>query len=82
MIAARLLEVGYGVAKPLGESTRYDLIIEDGDGAFWRVQCKTGWLSGNKETLMFEPLWSKSSVPAPCSDKSEQPVWDKNGRGL
>jgi len=52
-IAARLLEVGYGVAKPLGESTRYDLIIEDGDGKFWRVQCKTAWLSGNKEALIF-----------------------------
>ena len=40
-IIARLLEVGYTVLTPYGDSSRYDLVIEDADGKFWRVQCKT-----------------------------------------
>ncbi len=28
--------------KNIGGSERYDLVIEDADGQFWRVQCKTG----------------------------------------
>ena len=43
-IIARLLDVGYNVLTPYGDNTRYDLVIEDADGQFWRVQCKTGWI--------------------------------------
>ena len=45
IILARLAEVGYVVSIPFGENQRYDLVIEDGDARFYRVQCKTGWLS-------------------------------------
>lgn len=31
-IIARLLTIGYEVLKPIGETHRYDLIIEDADG--------------------------------------------------
>jgi PD-(D/E)XK nuclease superfamily protein len=31
------------VLTPYGGSERYNLVIEDADGQFWRVQCKTGW---------------------------------------
>ena len=38
----RLLECGYTVLQPIGQMHRYDLVIEDADGKFWRVQVKTG----------------------------------------
>jgi hypothetical protein len=43
-IIARLLEVGYTILTPYGDSSRYDLVIEDAEGKFWRVQCKTAWM--------------------------------------
>jgi len=45
---ARLLEVGYTVLVPYGDSSRYDLVIEDGDGRFWRVQCKTAYMEKDR----------------------------------
>ncbi len=44
IIIAKLIEVGYSVLTPFGDNRRYDLVIEDADGQFWRVQCKTGWV--------------------------------------
>jgi PD-(D/E)XK endonuclease len=38
-----LRELGLGVLVPLGENTRYDLVIDDG-GVLAKVQCKTGRL--------------------------------------
>jgi hypothetical protein len=35
------MECGYTVLTPLGVQ-RYDLVIEDANGQFWRIQCKTG----------------------------------------
>lgn len=32
---------------------RYDLVIEDVEGKFWRIQCKTGWLNEDKSKIMF-----------------------------
>ena len=37
-----LMAVGYVVLKPVEAGLRYDLVIEDADGRFWRIQCKTG----------------------------------------
>jgi len=45
-ITAAMLEVGYSVLLPYGDSSRYDLVIEDANGQFWRVQCKTAWIEG------------------------------------
>jgi hypothetical protein len=45
-IIARLLDVGYNVLMPYGDNTRYDVVIEDADGQFLRVQCKTGRSNG------------------------------------
>lgn len=45
-IIAQLLEVGYTVLTPYGDSSRYDLVIEDAEGQFRRVQCKTAWVEG------------------------------------
>jgi hypothetical protein len=53
IIMARLLSVGYMVLTPFGESARYDLVIEDADKQFWRVQCKTGWLDQDASVITF-----------------------------
>jgi PD-(D/E)XK endonuclease len=53
VIIARLMEVGYSVLVPVGEHHRYDLVIEDADGQFWRVQCKTGWLTEDGGAIRF-----------------------------
>ena len=53
IIMSRLLQVGYMVLTPFGESSRYDLVIEDADGGFWRVQCKTAWLSEDGTYIRF-----------------------------
>lgn len=45
-ITARLLDSGYNVLVPYGDSSRYDLVVEDTGGQFWRVQCKTAWIEG------------------------------------
>ncbi|HEU5380614.1 MAG TPA: group I intron-associated PD-(D/E)XK endonuclease [Ktedonobacteraceae bacterium] len=52
-IIAQLLEAGYRVLLPYGDNLRYDLVIEDADGRFWRVQCKTGWLENNGALIEF-----------------------------
>ena len=46
MIISRLLDCGYEILLPYGNNSRYDLVIEDADGKFWRVQCKTGRSNG------------------------------------
>lgn len=53
-IIFKLLEHGYHVLTPYGDNTRYDLVIEDADGTFWRVQCKTGWLESNGAYIEFK----------------------------
>lgn len=52
-IIARLLEVGYNVLTPYGDSSRYDLVIEDAEGQFWRVQCKTAWIENGDASIQF-----------------------------
>ncbi len=52
-IIAKLSEAGYDVLKPFGDNLRYDLVIEDADGRFWRIQCKTG--RSNGEYIQFAP---------------------------
>ena len=40
-VTLALLKCGYTVLRPLGDYSRYDLVVEVGD-RFYRVQCKTG----------------------------------------
>lgn len=54
VIAASLIQEGYTVLTPNGYMHRYDLVIEDAEGRFWKVQCKTAWLSEDKTTLRFK----------------------------
>lgn len=38
---------------PLGQMQRYDLVIEDADDKFWRVQVKTGWVDEGLAFIRF-----------------------------
>ena len=53
VIAAALIQAGYTVLTPNGYMHGYDLVIEDANGEFWKIQCKTAWLSKDRATLRF-----------------------------
>jgi hypothetical protein len=53
-ITARLLQTGYIVLIPYGGTQRYDLVIEDADGKFWRIQCKSAWIDDSGTVLKFD----------------------------
>src|SRR5579884_3677302 len=52
-VITRLLQRGYDVLTPFGQNHRYDLVIEDMEGRFWRVQVKTGWLNEDQSAIRF-----------------------------
>ena len=52
-VVTRLLQCGYFVLTPYGQNHRYDLVIEDADGKFWRVQVKTGWVDEEQALIKF-----------------------------
>ncbi|MDQ6659985.1 MAG: group I intron-associated PD-(D/E)XK endonuclease [Chloroflexota bacterium] len=52
-IITRLLRSGYVVLNPHGKNHRYDLVIEDADEQFWRIQCKTGWMDEQQTVITF-----------------------------
>lgn len=53
IITARFIEIGYHVLIPYGDNLRYDLIIEDANGRFWRIQCKAGHTINNEASITF-----------------------------
>jgi PD-(D/E)XK nuclease superfamily protein len=53
-ITIRLLQPGYVFLTPYGGNQRDDLVIEDAEGQFWRVQCKTAWLDEGGAVLKFD----------------------------
>lgn len=53
-IIARFLQLGYIVLTVYGGNQRYDLLIEDADGQFWRVQCKTARIEDNGTVVAFD----------------------------
>lgn len=52
-IITRFLQLGYVVLTPYGGNQRYDLVIEDAEGQFWRVQCKTVRIEDNGTVVAF-----------------------------
>jgi DNA-binding sugar fermentation-stimulating protein len=50
-IISKLLECGYDILRPIGNNSRYDLVIEDENGQFWHIQCKTGRLKHNARII-------------------------------
>ena len=71
-IITRFLQLGYVVLTPYGGNQRYDLVIEDAEGKFWRIQCKTGRIDEGGTALRFST--SISNV----TGKNRQP---RNYRG-
>jgi ribosomal protein S27E len=53
-IITRFLQCGYVVLTPYGGNQRYDLVIEDADGQFCRVQCKSAWIGDNGAVVHFD----------------------------
>ncbi len=53
IIIAKLIEVGYGVLTPFGDNRRYDLVIEDADANYYRIQCKTARLMNGRACINF-----------------------------
>lgn len=53
-IILRFLQLGYTVLAPYGGNLRYDLMVEDEDENFWRIQCKTGWLDESSTLIKFD----------------------------
>jgi hypothetical protein len=47
------LQLGYVVLTVYGGNQRYDLVIEDADGHFWRIQCKTGRIDEGSTAIRF-----------------------------
>ena len=43
-IALALIRAGYSILRPLSTGLRYDLAIDNRDGTFVRIQCKSGIL--------------------------------------
>ncbi|MEO8969999.1 MAG: group I intron-associated PD-(D/E)XK endonuclease [Ktedonobacteraceae bacterium] len=54
IIMGKLAESGYSVLKPMSDNLRYDLLVEDDEGKFWRIQCKTGWLENDGAYIEFK----------------------------
>jgi hypothetical protein len=67
--AARLLELGYTVLRPIGDNSRHDLVIERGDGKFQRVQCKSAFYADAKREVIKFPACS-SACPTNGGKKS------------
>ena len=53
VIATALIQAGYTVLTPNGYMHRYDLVLEDANGEFWKIQCKTAWLTNRGSTIDF-----------------------------
>ncbi len=60
-IATALMRAGKTVLRPLSAAIRYDLLIDDGNGRFTRVQCKTGTLRGGR--ILFRVCSADSRRP-------------------
>ncbi len=57
-IITRLLQSSYVVLTPYGKNHRYDLLIEDAEGQYWRIQCKKR-MCGGRRTMNSRCLFKK-----------------------
>ena len=42
-VISKLTAAGHVVLIPFGGAQHYDMVIEDAEGNFWRIQCKKAW---------------------------------------
>ena len=52
-VMAALAKMGKRILVPFGDNLRYDLLIDNQDGTFTRVQCKTARLKEDKGYIKF-----------------------------
>src|SRR5262249_23975771 len=52
-VALALMAAGKTVLRPISNGLRYDLVVDNLDGTFTRVQCKTGMLNRGRTVLSF-----------------------------
>ena len=52
-IITRFLQLGYVILTPYGGNQRYDVVIEDINRQFWRIQCKTARIDESGSILRF-----------------------------
>src|ERR1700730_13205575 len=52
-IITRFLQLGYVVLTPYGGNQRYDLIVEDAEGHFCRIQFKTARIDEENSAITF-----------------------------
>jgi hypothetical protein len=60
-VTARLLELGKKVLKPVGDNSRYDLVVEEADGRFVRVQVKTAYIDSATANCLRFPTCSSAN---------------------
>ncbi len=48
IILARFTELGFHVWLPWGENHRADMIVEDEEGNYYKIQCKTGHIENER----------------------------------
>ena len=58
-----LLKAGKTILRPLSNGLRYDLVVDNLDGTFTRVQCKTGTLKGDGGVVRFRPRSADARRP-------------------
>ncbi len=60
IISTQLIRAGYTVLNSYGLLRGNDLLIEDADGKFWRIWCRTAWFSKDRASLCFSGPEKKS----------------------
>ena len=64
-IAVALMRAGRRVLRPISSASRYDLAIDNRDGTFVRVQCKTGVLRDGRIVFRAYSVSGHSTKSAP-----------------
>ena len=67
-LALALMRAGHAVLRPLASASRYDLVIDNRDGTFVRVQCKTGLLRGGRIMFRVYSVSGHTTKGAPYRD--------------
>lgn len=62
------MRAGRRVLRPLSSASRYDLVIDNDDGTFTRVQCKSGRVRGGSIVFRVYSVSGHGGVSVPYAD--------------
>ena len=62
-VVLALLKAGKTVLRPVSNGLRYDIVVDNLDGTFTRVQCKTGTLKCDGGVVRFRPRSADARRP-------------------